>query len=50
MMFKHLSDMARKGSLQPPKHELIPLDKYQEAMAKATDTSQFHDAKIIFTL
>lgn len=48
-MFRHLSDMARKGSLRPPKHELVPLDNYQDVMAKVSDTSRFHDAKVIFT-
>lgn len=48
-MFESLCDMSRKGTLKPPKHELVQIDDYQKALAKASDVTGFHNVKFIFT-
>ena len=47
-MFHELSVLAREGILKPPKHELVSIDKFQEAIAKASDTSRLNEGKFIF--
>lgn len=47
-MIRELSAMAHQGTLLPPKHELISIDNFQEAIVKASDTSRLNDGKFIF--
>lgn len=47
-MLNELSSMARQGSLRAPKHELVSIDSFQEALARSCDTSRFYEAKLIF--
>jgi len=49
-MLAELCSMARKGLLKPPKHQLIELDDFEAALAKASDSSGFHNSKLIFKL
>jgi hypothetical protein len=47
-MLETLCTMARQGSLRAPKHELVALDSFKDALARSCDTSRFHEAKLIF--
>lgn len=47
-MLDVLCDMARKGALKPPKHELLPIENYLDAMKRASDPSGRLPAKLIF--
>lgn len=47
-MLEKLTAMAQEGSLRAPKHELIAIDSFQDALARSSDTSRFHEAKLIF--
>ena len=48
-MFQNLCEMARKGFLNPPKHEMVQLDNFQEAIARVSDLSLYHERKLIFS-
>lgn len=47
-MLAMLCNMAKQGSLVAPKHEFVPLDSFQEALARSCDTTRFHETKLIF--
>ena len=47
-MLEKLCSMARQGSLRAPKHELVSIDDFKDALARSCDTSRFHEAKLIF--
>lgn len=47
-MLAKLCAMARQGSLRAPKHELVTIDSFQDALARSSDASRFHEAKLIF--
>lgn len=49
-MLVELCSMARRGLLKPPKHQLVELDHFETALAKASDSSGFHNTKFIFEL
>lgn len=47
-MLHAICEMAVKGSLKPPKHEICPVDDFKDALGRASDPSGKLSSKLIF--
>ena len=49
-MIEHLCCMVRDGALKPPKHRIVGIKDFHQALAEASDPAGFHQGKIILDL